>query len=107
MQTVLLDPQETARWLGITSGVLAKWRYSGRSPAYVKVGGRVRYRVADLEAWIASRVRHSTSDLSPENKDVGPQDQPLKLRALRAQRALDRCVRLEYDSARDFDTPND
>lgn len=60
--TMLLNPLETARRLGITPGVLAKWRLSGRSPAYVKVGGRVRYRVADLEAWIAARVRLSTSE---------------------------------------------
>ena len=32
---------------------LAHWRSQGRGPTYVKVGGRVVYRGADLNAWLA------------------------------------------------------
>ena len=34
---------------------LAHWRCEGRGPAYVKIGWRVAYRGADLNAWITSR----------------------------------------------------
>jgi hypothetical protein len=41
---------------------LNKLRTSGGGPPYVKVGAAVRYEVQALEAWIATRVRSSTSD---------------------------------------------
>ena len=36
-------------------GVLAQWRHYGRGPAYVKLGGHVLYRAADLNAWLDAR----------------------------------------------------
>ena len=35
---------------------LAHWRSEGRGPAYVKIGARVAYSGADLNAWLASRT---------------------------------------------------
>jgi hypothetical protein len=35
-------------------------RVQGRGPSFVKAGGLVRYRYADLADWIESRVRHTT-----------------------------------------------
>lgn len=40
----LLTPAEVAGELRITEKTLANWRSLGRGPAFVKVGGRVRYR---------------------------------------------------------------
>jgi len=38
-------------------------RLTGDGPPFVKVGPRaIAYRKADLDAWIAARVRRSTSD---------------------------------------------
>ena len=34
---------------------MAHWRSEGRGPAYVKIGSRVAYRGADLNAWLKSR----------------------------------------------------
>ena len=34
----------------------AHWRSEGRGPAFLRLGRRVFYRGADLNAWIASRV---------------------------------------------------
>ena len=31
---------------------LAHWRSQGRGPAFIKIGGRVAYRGADLNAWL-------------------------------------------------------
>ncbi|MFN3625068.1 MAG: helix-turn-helix transcriptional regulator [Hyphomicrobium sp.] len=45
-------------------GTLDKLRSTGGGPTFVKLGGRVRYRIADLNEWIASRthVCRSTAD---------------------------------------------
>jgi excisionase family DNA binding protein len=51
----LLTPDEAARVLRCARQTLARWRYEGGGPVYVKVGARVLYRRADLEAWIAGR----------------------------------------------------
>ena len=42
-----------------------KWRWSGEGPEFIKVGGRVFYNREDLDAWLASRKRKSTSDRGP------------------------------------------
>jgi excisionase family DNA binding protein len=51
-----------ASYLGISTSTLAKLRLSGTGPAYCKLGRRVVYRAADLEAWLESRRRLSTSE---------------------------------------------
>jgi hypothetical protein len=40
---------------------LNKWRVAGRGPPFVYVGHLVRYRAADLNAYIAARTVTSTS----------------------------------------------
>ena len=61
----LLNSAETAAILGIKLNTLEIWRIRGNGPAYVKLGnnGRapVRYRRADVIAWIEQRLRASTS----------------------------------------------
>ena len=37
------------------------WRVQGVGPRYIKVGRFVRYRQSDLDAWLESRTRTSTS----------------------------------------------
>ena len=58
----LLDEQQAAQHLNISPGTLSVWRSTGRySLPFVKVGCRVRYRLADLDNWIQSRARESGS----------------------------------------------
>ena len=54
----LLTASETADYLGVQAQTLAVWRSAKRYPdlPYVKVGNSVRYRMADLERWLASRT---------------------------------------------------
>lgn len=55
----LLMPEAVADELGIAPATLAAWRSRGTGPAFVKLGARlVRYRRADLSAYIASHRRH-------------------------------------------------
>lgn len=49
------------RW-NISPRTLERWRWTGEGPAYVKIGGRVVYRLEDIEAFEASRRCSSTAD---------------------------------------------
>jgi predicted site-specific integrase-resolvase len=46
-----LSAKEVRQAYGIAEKTLANWRSQGRGPAYHKLGGKVRYKVEDLEAW--------------------------------------------------------
>ena len=48
----LLTTGEAADLLELTAGTLKNYRVDNTGPAYVKIGGKVRYRRGDLEAWI-------------------------------------------------------
>jgi hypothetical protein len=52
----LLDEAAAARLLALQQKTLTRWRWEGRGPAYCKIGGAVRYRLRDLEAFIAGSV---------------------------------------------------
>lgn len=54
----LLTPEAVADQLGMTLHTLAVWRCTKRVPLpYVKVGRSVRYRAADVEAFISSHLQ--------------------------------------------------
>jgi excisionase family DNA binding protein len=48
----LLSPQQVAEFLGVSVTTIYQWRYRSEGPAGFKLGGRVRYRRSDLEAWL-------------------------------------------------------
>jgi hypothetical protein len=51
-----LKPEDAALFIGVAVGTLAQWRSQRRGPPFVKIERRlVRYRLADLEAYLASR----------------------------------------------------
>lgn len=58
---VLLSPEALAAQLGIRAVTLAKWRTQGRGPAFVKVGGRVRYPEASVARWLRAQLRSETA----------------------------------------------
>lgn len=51
LQRQCLNQKELARRWGISHRTLKRWRYSGQGPAFLKLGGRVLYRLADVEAF--------------------------------------------------------
>lgn len=66
METKLLTTREAATYLGMSKAFLERDRWAGARIPFVKVGARaVRYRLADLEAFIASRKRVSTTKPVP------------------------------------------
>ena len=63
MQKDVLRTKEAARYLGLAQSTLAKMRLRGNGPTYCKAGPRiVVYRQSDLDAWLESRLRRSTSE---------------------------------------------
>jgi hypothetical protein len=50
-----------ARWT-ISPRTLERWRWTGEGHVFIKIGGHVVYRVADVEAFEAERQCSSTAD---------------------------------------------
>lgn len=46
----MLTPADLGQRWQVPARTLGQWRYEGRGPAYVKIGGAVRYRLVDVEA---------------------------------------------------------
>ncbi len=57
-----LSNREAADYLGLKAATLNKWRCHGDGPPFIKVGRLIRYRRADLDAYLRARLRLSTSD---------------------------------------------
>lgn len=63
MQANLLNTQQAAEILGVSKAFLERDRWAGARVPFIKVGSRaVRYRLADLESYIQSCMKHSTSE---------------------------------------------
>ena len=61
MQT--LNVTQAAAYTGISKSTLDKRRVYGGGPEYFKIGARVVYNRADLDAWLAPRKVANTSKL--------------------------------------------
>lgn len=61
MNDKLATAPEVAEHLGYTPEGLAQMRYRGNGPKFIKLGGRaVRYRWADVEAWLDQQTMQRT-----------------------------------------------
>jgi hypothetical protein len=49
--TTHLTPAHLARRWSVTAGHLANQRSAGIGPTYLKLGGRILYRLVDIEAY--------------------------------------------------------
>lgn len=66
MQTVIstlpkMRTPAAAAYTGLAESTLEKLRLTGDGPAYMKVGKVVVYDTADLDRWLVSHRRSSTS----------------------------------------------
>ncbi|GAB5388408.1 MAG: hypothetical protein Alpg2KO_13760 [Alphaproteobacteria bacterium] len=59
-QECLLDQHQTAKYLALSPKTLANWRTQGKGPEYHKIGGRIRYRQSDLDAYV-NRCRYANT----------------------------------------------
>jgi predicted DNA-binding transcriptional regulator AlpA len=59
----IFDTQAAATHCGLSKPTLERYRLTGDGPAFLKIGRKsVRYRLEDLNDWLVSRLRKSTSD---------------------------------------------
>ena len=64
MNQHLLTTREAASILGVSKAFLERDRWAGARIPFIKLGSRaVRYRLEDLETYVQSQVRRSTSDM--------------------------------------------
>ena len=56
MTKEIMKTGEAAEYLGLAESTLEKMRSYGGGPAYAKMGRAVRYRRADLDLYVASRL---------------------------------------------------
>jgi hypothetical protein len=63
MKATCMNQLELAvRWR-ISHRTLERWRWTGEGPKFLKVGGRVVYRMSDVEEYEQAMIRSSTSDI--------------------------------------------
>lgn len=53
----LIDEPTLASRLGVSRSTLQSWRYTGRGPRFIKLGRMVRYRTADVDAYLLANTR--------------------------------------------------
>lgn len=59
----LLDRPDAAAYIGVRTQTLATWASSGRYKLpFIKVGRAVKYRVSDLDAFLAARTVTNTGE---------------------------------------------
>jgi len=58
----LMKEKQVSMEYNLTLPWLRNARWRGDGPAFVKIGGGVFYRPQDLDSYIESRVRYSTSE---------------------------------------------
>jgi hypothetical protein len=62
MSETCLNQTDLARRWRISPRTLERWRWLREGPRYLKLGGRVLYRVSDIEAYERSMIRLAQAD---------------------------------------------
>jgi Helix-turn-helix domain len=77
------------RW-GISPKTLERWRWLGQGPKFLKLGGRIVYRLEDIEAFETQQLRQVTCSAAASPTPAVPQramspEQPARMgRSVRA-----------------------
>lgn len=56
-----LTQKDLARRWGCSARTLERWRVAGQGPLFLKLNGRVLYRLEDVEAYEVERLHESTT----------------------------------------------
>ena len=67
---VRFNQRDLARRWSMSERTLERWRWLGQGPQFLKLGGRVAYRLEDIEAFEAEQLRQST----PRARTSGSRD---------------------------------
>jgi len=67
----VLRTAQAAEYVGLSASTLEKFRLNGSGPVYQKAGPKiVVYRPEDLDAWLSSQRRRSTSEVGSTESAV-------------------------------------
>lgn len=55
----LLPTDDAAQFLGVATGTMRWWRHKGVGPKSFKVGGKVMYKRADLQAYLDAQYANA------------------------------------------------
>lgn len=61
-----LSRKDAADRIGLPVKTLDNWRQLGKGPAFFKLGSRVIYEAADVDAWLSQQRRSLNGGLPPE-----------------------------------------
>lgn len=67
METCHLNQKVLAKRWDVSEATLERWRSEGLGPRFLKLQGRVLYRLVDIEAYEASCLSISTTRLVSDN----------------------------------------
>ena len=67
----LLNTKEVSAITGIPESTLRYWRCAGLGPSYVKLGGRIRYDEADVDAYVKVNKRIPSVRAAMEGIRIG------------------------------------
>jgi hypothetical protein len=56
---------ELSRRWRLSPRTLERWRFQGTGPRYLKIGGRVVYRLEDIEAYEAEQLKAGAAQAAP------------------------------------------
>jgi hypothetical protein len=62
-EEIFVRDVQAARLLNVSVSALRRWRREGRGPAFLKIERCVRYRVSDIELFLAKRVHPAKESL--------------------------------------------
>lgn len=51
----MLSPAEVAEYIGVPLSTVRNWKRTGTGPPYHKIAGLIKYRLSDVDDWIAGR----------------------------------------------------
>ena len=62
-----LTPRQAAKYIGVSEAALRLWRSRDEGPRHFRAGEKlIRYRRADLDSWIESRLSERISPVRAE-----------------------------------------
>jgi predicted site-specific integrase-resolvase len=72
MPTKHFHQTELARRWNVSPRTLERWRWLGQGPAFLKLGGRVAYRITDIEAFEQAQLQTGTASCANAAQPVRP-----------------------------------
>jgi predicted DNA-binding transcriptional regulator AlpA len=67
---ILTEAEAAAMIVDLKPQTLAKWRLRRKGPKYLKLGGKIRYRVIDIQEWMEASLIDPAAQPLPVRKHV-------------------------------------